>query len=92
MDTFNSLMMTILRTTTRAMPNQGLKKGKKAMELNKIASIQLIGVKLNNSSIATDRQKCSNTIKKVAWIKSVIEVISYCLFCENTDLNTPSEE
>lgn len=88
----NSPIKASRRITIRAIPNQGRKKGKKAMELSKMASIQLIGVKLNNSSITTDIKKCSNTIKKVAWIKLVIDVISYCLLWENTDLKTPSEE
>lgn len=82
----------IRNTTTKAIPNQGRKNGKKAMELSRRAKVQLMGVKSNISSITTDNIKCSNTMKKVAWMKLVMEVISYCLCWEKIDLNTPWEE
>ena len=68
-------------------PNQGLKKGNRAIEESRVEIIKFIGVILNIYNNSKERMKCQNTMKNVAWIKSVIEDISWFLLAENNYLN-----
>lgn len=54
----------------------------KAIEDRRIATIKLTGVKAKSYNKIIDAAKCQKTIKKVAWIRLVIDPISYCLFYE----------
>jgi hypothetical protein len=64
-------------------PSHGLKNGNIAIDANKVERIKFIGVIANIYNKNTDSKKCSITIKNVACIKFVIDVINYCLFYEN---------
>lgn len=72
--------MSIFIKAAISTPNQGLKNGKKAIELSMVANNRLILVTSKISKRTTETIKCSKTIRKVAWIRLVIELTSYC-FC-----------
>lgn len=75
-----SSVIRILTTATTRIPNHGLKNGKKAIELSIVATNKLMFVKVKSSSRKTEMIKCSETMRKVAWIRFVIELTNYC-FC-----------
>lgn len=77
---------------TIKIPNHGRKNGKKAIELKRVASIKFKLVKLKIYNRTIDIMKCSIAINRVAWIRFVIDDMSYCLCSENKSFSTPEEE
>lgn len=49
-----------------SVPNHGLKKGTKAIELKRVDMTMLKLLKLNNSSRTKESKKCSTTMNKIA--------------------------
>lgn len=68
----------------KSMPSHGLKNGNIAIEANKMEMMRLIGDIANISRIRYEKKKWYSTIRKVAWIRLVIEYTSYFLFSENS--------
>lgn len=68
----------------KSIPSHGLKNGNIAIEASKIEMMRLIGDIAKISRIRYEKKKWYSTIRKVAWIRLVIEYTSYFLFSENS--------
>lgn len=75
-DTVYYFNINIRNSAITNTPNQGLKNGKNAIELNTVAIDKFNDVNLNNYNNTIDIAKCSTAMKRVAWIRSVIDDIN----------------